>query len=90
MRHGVSGDASAVACVEFGMNPIKSDPEIMSGVPCFVGTRVPVSSLFDHIERGYTIDEFLLQFPTVKKEQVIAVLELAKASIPHQDLRAAG
>jgi len=72
------------------MNPIKSDPEFMSGVPCFTGTRVPVSSLFDHIERGYTIDEFLFQFPTVNKEQVIAVLELAKASLPHKDLRAAG
>ena len=46
-----------------------------------MGTRVPVSSLFDHLEQGYPIDEFLTDFPTVSREQAIAALELAKADI---------
>jgi len=48
----------------------------MHGTPCFAGTRVPVKSLFDHLEGGYTIDYFLSQFPTVSREQVLAVLVL--------------
>jgi uncharacterized protein (DUF433 family) len=51
---------------------------IQGGTPCFAGTRVPVSSLFDHLESGYTIDYFLDQFPTVSRDQVIAVLEAAE------------
>ena len=51
---------------------------IQGGTPCFAGTRVPVSSLFDHLEGGYTIDYFLSQFPSVRREQVIALLEEAK------------
>jgi uncharacterized protein (DUF433 family) len=53
---------------------IKSDPEILGGTPCFAGTRVPVRSLFDHLESGYTVDYFLAQFPTVRREQVTALL----------------
>ena len=49
---------------------IHSDPKIMSGTPVFVGTRVPVQSLFDYLEGGDTLDEFLRQFPTVKRDQV--------------------
>ena len=54
---------------------IHSDPEILGGDPVFVGTRVPVESLFDHLEAGDSIDDFLEGFPSVKREQVIAVLE---------------
>ena len=55
--------------------------KVQGGTPCFAGTRVPVSSLFDHLEGGYTIDYFLEQFPTVHREQVIALLELAKSRV---------
>jgi uncharacterized protein (DUF433 family) len=51
------------------------NPSIQGGTPCFRGTRVPVSSLFDHLEQGYTLDEFLADFPTVRRDQTLAVLE---------------
>ena len=51
------------------------DPEIMSGEPCFAGTRVPVRTLLDHIETGDSIDVFLSDFPTVSRKQAIAFLE---------------
>jgi uncharacterized protein (DUF433 family) len=54
---------------------IHSDPALLGGTPVFVGTRVPVQSLFDHLEGGDSIDDFLEGFPSVKREQVIAVLE---------------
>ena len=60
---------------------VHSDPEILSGTPVFVGTRVPVQSLFDYIEGGETLDEFLKQFPSVRREQAIAALELARESL---------
>jgi antitoxin HigA-1 len=50
--------------------PVTIDPEIMSGTPVFAGTRVPVSILFDHIDNGETIEEFLIGFPGVSREQV--------------------
>ncbi|MBK7984457.1 MAG: DUF433 domain-containing protein [Candidatus Competibacteraceae bacterium] len=56
-------------------------PEILSGVSVFVGTRVPVRSLFDYLEGGDTLEEFLRQFPSVKREQAIAVLDAAYESI---------
>ena len=58
--------------------PIHSDPEIMGGTPVFVGTRVPVQTLLDYLEAGDPLDEFLEDFPSVSREQVVAVLELAK------------
>lgn len=58
--------------------PIHSDPEIMGGTPVFVGTRVPVQTLVDYLEAGDPLDEFLEDFPSVSREQAIAVLELAK------------
>jgi len=61
--------------------PIKIDPEIMRGVPCFAGTRVPVRSLFEYLEGGETVDEFLRQFPTVTRELALAVLELARERV---------
>ena len=54
---------------------IHSDPEILGGTPVFVGTRVPGRSLLDHLEAGDSIDDFLEGFPSVRREQVIAVLE---------------
>jgi uncharacterized protein (DUF433 family) len=60
---------------------VHSDPEILGGTPVFVGTRVPVQSLFDYLEGGDTLDEFLRQFPSVKREQAIAALEQARDSL---------
>ncbi len=53
------------------------DPEIMSGTPCFAGTRVPARALLDYLEGGETLDEFLEQYPTVSRRQAIAFLEQA-------------
>jgi uncharacterized protein (DUF433 family) len=58
---------------------IVTDPEILGGEPVFAGTRVPVRSLFDHLEGGESIEDFLEGFPAVKREQVIAVLAESKA-----------
>lgn len=66
---------------------VSVNKNIQGGTPCFAGTRVPVSSLFDHLEGGYTIDYFLSQFPSVKREQVIALLESAKQRV-EQDVTA--
>ncbi len=57
---------------------VSVDPEIMHGTPCFAGTRVPVQTLLDYIEDGDTLDSFLGDFPTVKREQAIQFLERAK------------
>lgn len=57
---------------------ITTDPDILGGTPVFTGTRVPVESLFDHLENGVTIDQFLDDFPTVSRQQAVAVLELAE------------
>jgi uncharacterized protein (DUF433 family) len=54
---------------------ISRDREIMHGTPVFVGTRVPIQTLFDYLEAGDSIDEFLDGFPTVKREQVVQLLE---------------
>ena len=51
------------------------NPEILGGTPCFAGTRVPVKTLFDYIEGGDTIDTFLDQFPSVRREQALQLLE---------------
>ena len=59
-------------------NVISSNPEVLSGVPVFQGTRVPVSSLMDYLESGDSIDLFLYDFPTETRAQVIALLEFAK------------
>ena len=60
---------------------VHSNPKILSGTPVFVGTRVPVQSLFDYLEGGDTLDEFLRQFPSVKRGQAIAALEQARDSV---------
>ena len=60
---------------------VHSDPEISGGTPVFRGTRVPVQSLFDYLEGGETLDQFLDQFPSVSKEQALAALDLARGFI---------
>lgn len=60
---------------------VHSDPEILGGTPVFVGTRVPIQSLFDYLEMGETLDEFLRQFPSVKRKQAIAALALARDAL---------
>jgi uncharacterized protein (DUF433 family) len=57
------------------------EPDILDGTPVFLGTRVPVQSLFDYLEGGETLDEFLRQFPSVKRDQAISALDLARATL---------
>lgn len=73
--------------------PITIDADILSGQAVFEGTRVPVESLFDHLEAGLSLDQFLDDFPTVKKEQALSVLEVAnqlltskKANLFYEDI----
>ena len=61
--------------------PIEVDPEIMSGAPVFRGTRVPVQSLFEYLEDNLSLDEFLDCFPTVQRENAVAVLEHSKSEL---------
>ena len=61
--------------------PINIDAETMGGTPVFTGTRVPIQALFDYIETGETLDEFLENFPSVSKQFAIQVLQMAEKSI---------
>lgn len=63
---------------------ITSNREILGGIPVFAGTRVPVKTLFDYLEHGHTLKLFLDDFPTVKQEQALAVLELLKERLLDQ------
>jgi len=58
---------------------VSINPKVLGGTPVFVGTRVPVESLFDYLKRGRSIDYFLEQFPTVRRQQVEELLDGAKA-----------
>ncbi len=60
------------------MKVINIDKEILGGTPVFNGTRVPIKNLFDYLETGETIDEFLDDFPSVKREQIIKLLEFSE------------
>ncbi len=60
---------------------VQVDPEVLSGTPVFRGTRVPVQSLFDYLEGGDSVAEFLAQFPSVRPDQVRTVLEEAKTAV---------
>lgn len=64
---------------------VEIDPEKMSGTPVFAGTRVPINHLFEYLEEGETLDEFLRQFPSVTREQALGVLELSKESLLSKD-----
>ncbi|HYS58325.1 MAG TPA: DUF433 domain-containing protein [Burkholderiales bacterium] len=63
---------------------IHSDPDIQGGVPVFVGTRVPVKNLFDYLQAGDSLDDFLRSFPSVTREQAVAALEFAR-QVPTPD-----
>lgn len=60
---------------------VHRDPDIQGGVPVFVGTRVPVKNLFDYLEAGDSLDDFLKSFPSVTREQAVAALELAREAL---------
>ncbi|MGH8707993.1 MAG: DUF433 domain-containing protein [Burkholderiales bacterium] len=60
---------------------IHSDPDIQGGVPVFYGTRVPVKNLFDYLEAGDSLDDFLKSFPAVTREQAVAALEQAREAL---------
>jgi uncharacterized protein (DUF433 family) len=72
------------------MNNIKNlitiDKEILGGNPVFKNTRVPIESLFMHLEKGISVDEFLEDFPTVTREQVVAILEIAEKIMTSQNI----
>jgi uncharacterized protein (DUF433 family) len=57
------------------------DLDVMNGMPCFRGTRVPFKNLIDYLEGGHSLDEFLRQFPTVTREMAVQSLEEAKDSL---------
>lgn len=60
---------------------VQVDPSVMSGAPCFAGTRVLIQALFDYVERGRTVTEFLEDFPTVTSEQVHRLLAEARERV---------
>ena len=65
---------------------INIDPEIMGGTPVFTGTRVPIQSLFDYLEGGDTLEDFLDGFPTVEREKAIEVLKIAERLVSKSEL----
>jgi uncharacterized protein (DUF433 family) len=60
---------------------ISRSPDVMSGAPVFAGTRVPVQSLLDYLAGGHPLEEFLEDFPTVRREQALELLKKLKASL---------
>ena len=63
------------------MKEITIDPDILGGIPVFTGTRVPVQGLFDHLEAGDSLADFLRSFPDVNRDQAVRVLEASRASV---------
>ena len=74
-----------IAEVDVTESVIVKDPDILSGMPVFRGTRVPIKNLIDYLATGETIDAFLDDFPTVTREQVIRFLQEAGAMAAHED-----
>jgi len=66
---------------------ITIDKEILGGQPVFAGTRVPVESLFDHLEAGVSLDEFLEDFPSVERQQAVSLLEAANKILTSKNLK---
>lgn len=64
-----------------GESVVRVDPEVLGGTPVFAGTRVPVQALLDYLKGGHPLDEFLDDFPTVSREQAIAVIDEARELI---------
>jgi uncharacterized protein (DUF433 family) len=71
-------------------NVINIDPEILGGTPVFMGTRVPIKILFDYIEGGETLEEFLDGFPSVTREQALEVLNIAESFVTSSEFVHAG
>lgn len=65
---------------------INIDKEILSGNPVFKGTRVPIQTLFDHLEKSILLDDFLADFPSVTKDQAIAVIEIASKLLTSKNI----
>lgn len=65
---------------------ISIDPDTMGGTPVFTGTRVPIQTFFDYLEGGDTLEEFIDDFPSVTKDQVLEVLERAKRNVTNERL----
>ena len=68
-------------------NIISIDAEVLGGQPVFKGTRVPVETLFMHLEQGVSLNEFLEDFPTVTREQAVAVLEIAEKLVTSKNIQ---
>lgn len=66
------------AAIQFPFDVVHSDPEVLGGTPVFAGTRVPAQSLFEYLEAGDSLDDFLRQFPSVRREQAVAALDYAR------------
>jgi uncharacterized protein (DUF433 family) len=81
-REDLEGDLIQSGHALFGV--VWVNPQRLGGVPCFAGTRVPVRTLFDHLEAGDPLDDFLEGFPGVTREQAVALLELAAAGLLDQ------
>jgi uncharacterized protein (DUF433 family) len=60
---------------------VSIDPEVMSGAPCFTGTRVPVKHLFDYLAGSSSLEDFLEDFPSVSRERAVAVLDAARSGL---------
>ena len=60
---------------------VHTDAEIMGGTPVFIGTRVPVAALFDYLEAGDSLNRFLRHFPSVRREQAVAALTMARQAL---------
>lgn len=60
---------------------ISRDPEILGGTPVFAGTRVPIKAIFDYLEAGDDLDEFLDDFPSVSRDQAIGILAVARENL---------
>lgn len=69
------------------LRSVSVHPDIQGGTPCFAGTRVPVSSLFDYLARDRSLDYFLQQFPSVKREQALEVLDHAEQLLASESLQ---
>ena len=65
---------------------ISIDPDVLGGQPVFKGTRVPIETLFDHLESGVSLDQFLNDFPSVTKEQAVATLEIANKLVTSKNV----
>lgn len=65
---------------------ISIDPEVLSGTPVFKDTRVPIQVLFDHLDNGLTIEDFLKSFPTVSRDQVLQVLNIAETILSSEHI----